>query len=201
MKVRHASISDFLHSKELKTSPILLNRVDAAFHAVELSLRIICEGDSPEPTISESLWLYAMTNIFDQLHNLDEGAVSPQQTEYVIEKLWQLFNSEPLARFISRHHSTRTGYPLHNSFSFGFNTDLDNTNRKAVQKWVKKANESNIHMKPATRQWVESIIQTPLQLLAPLTKTCIREWLCSDETPVKLYWRFRFAWLCLVSVS
>jgi hypothetical protein len=201
VKVRHASLSDFLNSEELKTSSILSNRVDAAFHAAELSLRIICEGASPQLTISESLWLYAMTNIFEQLRNLDEVAVSPQQTEYLIEKLWQLFNSEPLAQFISRHHSTSEGYPLHDSFDFGFNVDLENTNRQAVQKWIKKASDPNIHIKPATRQWVENIIESPLQLLVPLTKACIHEWLCSDEMPGLLYWRYRFAWLCLVSVS
>lgn len=201
VKVRHASISDFLNSKELKTSPILFNRVDAAFHTVELSLRIICEAASPRLTISESLWLYAMTNLFEQLHNLDDGAISPQQTEFLIERLWQLFNSEALAQYISRHHSTRTGYPLHESFEFGFNVDLGHTNRQAVQKWIKKANDPNVHMKPTTRQWVEKIIEAPLQLLVPLTKICIHEWLYSDETPFELYWRYRFAWLCLVSVS
>jgi ABC-type dipeptide/oligopeptide/nickel transport system ATPase component len=201
VKVRHASVSDFLDNKELQTSSILLNRVDAAFHMVELSLGIILEGASPEPTISESLWLYAMNNFLNQLRFLETGVISPQRIEFLIEKLWKIFNSELLARFISRHHATEEGYPLHDSFAFGFNTDLENINRQAIQKWIKKAHDSRIHMKPATRQWVENMIQSPLQLLVPLTKTCIHEWLCSDETPFILYWRYRFAWLCLVSVS
>jgi hypothetical protein len=40
-----------------------------------------------------------------------------------------------------------------------------------------------------------------LQLLVPLTKICIHEWLHSDEQPVDLYWRYRFARICLVAVS
>lgn len=201
VKVRHASIGDFLNSKGLKTSAILFSRGDATFHSVELSLRIILEGVSAPVRISD-LWLYAMTNIFDQLRNLDERSISPQQTVFIIEGLWQLFNSEPLAKYISQHHSTPTGYPLHDSFFFGFNTDLGHTNRQAVRKWIEKANSLEvIELKPATRQWADKIIAVPLQLLVPLTKVCIHEWLHSDEPPSLLYWRWRFAWLCLVAVS
>lgn len=202
VRLRHASIGDFLNSKALKTSTVLFSREDAAFHMIDLRLRIICEGGSTSLTISEDLWLSAMTNVFDQLRNLDEGAISLQQTEILIERLWQLFNSELLGKYISRHHSTSTGYPLHDTFDFGFNTNLKNTNREAVQKWIKRANDPDvIHLKPATHEWVENIVKAPLQLLVPLTKICIREWLHSDEMPRELYWRYRFAWLCLLAVS
>jgi hypothetical protein len=202
VKVRHASVGDFLNSKALKTSAVLFSREDAAFHTVELSLRIICEGGSTSLTVSEDLWLNAMTNVFDQLHNLAEGAISLQQTETLIEGLWQLFNSELLGKYISRHHSTSHGYPLHETFDFGFNTNLGHDKRQAVQKWIEKANDSDvIHLKPATREWVENVAKAPLQLLVPLTKICIREWLHSDAQPFELYWRYRFAWLCLVAVS
>ncbi|KAH7074344.1 hypothetical protein BKA63DRAFT_312072 [Paraphoma chrysanthemicola] len=202
VRVRHASVGDFLNGKALRTSAILFSREDAAFHTVDLSLRIICEGGSTPLTISEDLWLSAMTNVFDQLHNLAEESISLEQTEVLIEKLWYLFNSEVLGRFISRHHTTSTGYPLHNTFDFGFNTDLGHTNRQAVQKWIKGANNSDvIYLKPATREWVENVAKAPLQLLVPLTKVCIREWLHSDERPHELYWRYRFAWLCLVATD
>ncbi len=202
VRVRHASVGDFLNSKALKTSAILFSREDAAFHTIDLSLRIICEGGSTPLTVSEDLWLSAMTNVFDQLRNLAEEAISLQQTEMLIEKLWQLFNSELVGKHISRPHSTSTGYPLFETFDFGFNTDLGHTNRQAVQKWIKRAKDFDvIHLKPATREWVENVAKAPLQLLVPLTKICIREWLHSDEQPFRLLSRYRFAWLCLAAVS
>jgi hypothetical protein len=202
VRVRHASVGDFLNRKVLKTSAVLFSPEDAAFHTLDLSLRIICEGGSTPLTISEDLWLSAMTNVFDQLRNLTEDAISLEQTEILIEKLWQLFNTELLGKYISRHHATSTGCPLYSTFDFGFNTDLGHPNRQAVQKWIIRANDSDaIHLKPATRNWVENVAKAPLQLLVPLTKICIHEWLHSNENPRGLYWRYRFAWLCLLAVS
>ncbi|KAH7087293.1 hypothetical protein FB567DRAFT_591977 [Paraphoma chrysanthemicola] len=202
VRVRHASVGDFLNSKALKTSAILFSREDAAFHAVDLSLRIVCEGGSTSLTISEDLWLNAMTNVFNQLHSLSEEAISLEQTEILIERLWYLFNSDVLGKYISRRHSTPSGLPLYDTFDFGFNTDLAHANRQAVQKWIKRANDSDvIHLKPETREWVENVAKAPLQLLVPLTKVCIREWLHSAEKPYELYGRYNFAWLCLVATD
>ncbi|KAF2794591.1 hypothetical protein K505DRAFT_324678 [Melanomma pulvis-pyrius CBS 109.77] len=202
VNVRHASVGDFLNSKGLKTSTVLFSREDAAFHTAELSLRIICEGASAPLTISWDVWFHAMTNIFEQLDNVDEKTTAPYQTEIIIELLWVLFNSEALAKFISRLDSIGSEYVLNKSFFLGFNTDLGHKNRQAVQKWITKANGPDIiQLKPATRKWVEEIVESPLKLLVPLTKVCIHEWLYFDEGPFELYWRYRFAWLCLVATD
>jgi len=200
VKLCHASVGDYLKSNDLQSSDILFNRKDGLYHMVETHLRIACAGeDVPEP-----IWLNSMVTIWDQLRKLDEHTKSPEQIRLIVELIWELFTSQRLAKYISQIHFTREGYwLLSDAFLFGNNTDLEhNCNLEVVIRWLKIAEKGSMQqMKSEICSWVKQVLQARLKILVPLTETCIREWIsCNDSAPYKLFYRFKFAWRCLVTV-
>ncbi|KAJ9647100.1 hypothetical protein H2199_002086 [Coniosporium tulheliwenetii] len=197
VNLRHASLGDYVKSKDLKATKAtkaLLSSRDAKVHIVTTSLRIICKGaDVPEP-----LWLHATSHIWDQLGDLNDA--SEEETKIVVELIAEMFTSSPIQQYISGHHADSDGYPLHgDSFFFGSNAGLQNNNRKVIRKWLEKADAlKSVHLEPKVSTWVKEVLANPAKLLSPLVKTCIREWLNCDGEAYELYWRFRFAWHCIV---
>jgi hypothetical protein len=204
VNLRHASLGDYLKRSNLEPTPILLTARDASAHIVLTSLRIICKGaDSPQ-----ELWLYLMTTFLDQLRSVDEKNVSEEDTKRIVEHLLEIFLLKPLQTHIAKFHATPNGYPLlgdsgdGDCFFFGTNINLQHKNRLVVQKWFKKADRmTSVKLDDEASKWIKTVIEEPLKLLIPLTKTCIREWLACDGPAFEMYWRFRFAWQCIVSVS
>jgi tetratricopeptide (TPR) repeat protein len=200
VKLRHASIGDYLKSKNLQSSEILLNKKDVAYHMVKTHLRIICAGeDAPE-----SLWLDLMVTIWNELRNLDERSLFPHQIRAIIELLWELFTSESLAKYIAQVH-VKNSMPdlMSDGFFLGSNIDLEHPYRQAIVRWLKLAEKEGLQeLKPEIRSWVQKILQAPLQLLVPQAKTCIEEWInYDDDEPYDLSYRFCFAWYCVITVS
>jgi hypothetical protein len=191
--LRHASLGDYVKNRDLKPTGILFNVSEARLHIVLTTLRLICEG----PSVPEPVWLYAMENWSNQLHDLNEKSVSEEDTKLIVECIATIFTSEPLGKYIAQH-------PLHNGdcFFFGSNTDLQHRNRTVIHKWLKKAADlKSVELASDAGEWVNEVLKHPLSLLVPLTETCIREWLsCDDGARHKLDRRFRFAWRCAISV-
>lgn len=197
--LRHASLLDYIKSKDLKATRILFEMREAKLHIILTSLRIICEGSN----VPRRLWLYAMQNWLSQLRDLDERSVSEDATKRIVELIANIFISKPLGKFIAELAPTLPYvYIDRDNFFFGSNTDLQNSNRTAIEKWLKIASSmKSVHLEPEVDKWVNEVLENPLRLLAPLTETCIREWLDCDKPVHELYMRFDFAWHCILSVS
>lgn len=163
------------------------------------TLKIICEGaDAPH-----ELWLYLMSNFLAQLRSLDDRDVAEQDTQRIVEYLYDIFTSETLGKHIAKVQQTSTGFPLlGNCFFFGLNRDMQNENRLAVRKWLEKAQDTHL-VKPDLEisDWIKLLLDNPLKLLVPLAKICVKEWLACNKDRGELYWRHRFAWRCIISVS
>jgi hypothetical protein len=197
--LRHASLGDYLRRADLKPTTILSGAQHGEVHVLLTILRIICNGaDAPQ-----ELWLYLMSNFLDQLRSLDNSVVSDADTKFIVEYLHDIFTSETLGRHIAKFHKTPAGYPLlGDSFYFGSNTDLQSGNRLAIQQWLRRAQDMvSAKLNSEVSNWTGQILGDPVKLLVPLTKVCISEWLACKGEGFELYWRFRFIWHCIVSVS
>ena len=139
----------------------------------------------------KELWLYLMSNFFNQLRSLDERDVSEEDIKRIVEHLLEIFLLEPLQKHIAKFHKTRNGYPLlgdgnRECLFFGANTNLQHKNRLVVQKWLKKADcMTSVKLDDKASNWIKSVLEEPVKLLVPLTKTCIREWLACDGDALK----------------
>jgi hypothetical protein len=144
-----------------------------------------------------------MTNMCDQLRSLYERDISSEETGITVERISEIFNSQPLAKYISQCTVISENYGMFKdgSFFFGLNTELEDSNRQIIQRWIEKANTDTAQLGAETRTWAKAVLENPLKLLVPLAETCIREWLNCDGEPFELYWRFSFSWQCVVSVS
>jgi hypothetical protein len=197
--LRHASLGDYLRRADLKPTAILLGAKQGQIHVVIKMLQIVCEGsDAPQ-----ELWLYLMANFLDQLRSLDCSMVSESDTKLIIGYLHEIFTSESLGRHIAKFHAQDDGYPLLGvNFSFGLNTGQENDNSLLIRQWLRKAQEIGLsEWDSAISNWVGYNLENPLKLLIPLVTTCISEWLACKEDGFELYWRFRFIWQCVLSVS
>jgi hypothetical protein len=202
VNLRHASLGDYFNRLNLQSSAILHIGRDAKAHVILTSLSIICQG----PNAPQELWLYLMTTHLAQLRSLDEKDTTDGETRRIVEYLVQIFLSDRLQKHIAKVHRTSNGYPLldisGDSFFFGTNTDLQHENRLVVLKWFKKADcMTSENLTDEASSWVKSILEEPLKLLIPLVKTSVREWLACEGNAFEMFWRFRFAWLCIISVS
>jgi hypothetical protein len=200
VKLCHASVSDYIKSEHLKTTNILYSLNDAKLNLAEMMLQMACAG----ATAPIDAWVYSMTNFCNQLEHLNGIEVSKENTAFIAEHIWEVFESEPLGKYISKQSSTYVGAPLQfesGGFSFGPNIQKNNNkNRQVLLKWIEKANSNPELLKPETRGWANKVLQNPLKLLAPLAETCIREWLNFDGDKYELLRRFQFASHCVSSV-
>lgn len=200
--LRHASLCDYLRRTDLKSTALLLGANQGQVHVVVTMLRLVCEGaDAPQ-----KLWLYLTANFLDQLRSLDCSLVSEADTQVIVRYLHQIFTSETLGKHIAKLHTTEEGYPLlvlGNSFvSFGLNTAQQDDNYLVILNWLQKTHDTGLtKLGPEITNWVEQFRNNHLQLLVPLLKTCISEWVaCKGDRP-ELYWRFQCIWQCILSVS
>jgi hypothetical protein len=196
---RHASLGDYLRRPELPSSSILLNARRGEAEVVLSTLRVICQGvDAPQ-----ELWLYLTSNFLEQLRSLVDTELSEDDTAGIVNCLYDIFTSESLGRHIAKFHATSKGYPLmEDCFFFGINSNLQHPNRLLIQRWLRLGlNMAATKLRAGVSAWIELVLETPTALLVPLTNVCVREWLCCEGDPFELYWRFRFAWRCIVAVS
>ncbi|KAN0106705.1 hypothetical protein V8E51_009581 [Hyaloscypha variabilis] len=198
--LRHASLGDYLRRADLKPTAILLGAKKSEVHVVVAMLQIICKGaDAPQ-----ELWLYLMANLLSQLGSLDCSIVSEADTKLIIRFLHELFTSETLARHIAKFHHTSEGYPLieKENFSFGVNTDQQNENSIIIRRWLQKSQDTGLNrLDSEISKWVGEILSDASQLLVPLVKICINEWLECSGSGLELYWRFFFIWICILSTN
>lgn len=202
VQLRHASLGDYLRKTDLKSTSVLLGANQGQAHVVAKMLRMVCEGaDAPQ-----RLWLYLTANFLDQLRSLDCSLVSEATTHVIVRYLHRIFTSETLGKHIAKFHTTEKGYPLlvagDGFLSFGLNTAQQNENYLVILNWLHKAQDTGLtKLAPEISNWVEQILSNHLQLLVPLVKTCINEWLTCKADGSEPYWRFRFIFQCILSVS
>lgn len=199
VQLRHASLGDYLKRPELQSSSILLNARQGKAEVILTTLRVICQGvDAPQ-----ELWLDLTSNFLDQLRSLGDTELSEDDTASIVNCLYDIFTSETLGRHIAKFHSTSKGYPLiEDCFFFGINSDVQHPNRLLIQRWLRLGlNMAETKLRAGVSTWIKSVLETPTELLVPLTNVCVREWICCKADPFELYWRFRFAWRCIVAVS
>jgi hypothetical protein len=200
--LRHASLGDYLRRVDLKPTAILLGAKQGQVHVVLTMLQIVCKGaDAPQ-----ELWLYLMANFLGQLSSLDCSIVSEADTKLIIGHLHEIFTSETLGRHIAKFHVGDEGYPLlgdgRGGFHLGLNTGQQNENYLVIRKWLRKAQDAGLtKLDSEISNWVGQILDDPLKLLIPLVRACISEWLACKAGGFELYFRFRFIWQCILSVS
>jgi hypothetical protein len=200
--LRHASLGDYLRRTDLKSTAVLLGANQGQVHVVVTMLRIVCKGaDAPQ-----KLWLYLTADFLNQLRSLDCSLVSEADTQVIVRYLHQIFTSETLAKHIAKFHPSEKGYPLlmtGNGFtSFELNTTQQGDSYLVIRKWLQKAQNTGLtKLDPEISTWVGKILNNHLQLLVPLVKTCISEWLACKSDGPELFWRFEFISKCIISVS
>jgi hypothetical protein len=202
VQLRHASLGGYLRKTDLKSTSVLLGANQGQAHVVATMLRMVCEeADAPQ-----RLWLYLTANFLDQLRSLDCSLVSEAATHVIVRYLHRIFTSETLGKHIAKFHTTEKGYPLLVAgdvfLSFGSNTAQQNENYLVILNWLHEAQDRGLtKLAPEISNWVEQILSNHWQLLVPLVKTCINEWLTCKADGSDPYWRFRFIFQCILSVS
>lgn len=176
--LRHASLGDCLKDPDLEATKILLDVREARIHIFLTSLRIICEGANA-PRV---LLMLAMRNWWSQLRDFDKSGASQEETKRIVESIVDIFLSKPVGKFIARCIAIGSAFDFSDNWPFfGPNTDLKDSNRTVIHRWFQKADGiESVKLKPDVAKWVKEIIENPLRLLVPLTKTCIYEWLDCD---------------------
>jgi hypothetical protein len=193
VKLCHASIGDYLNDKDLKSSNILFNSKDAKFHIISTTLELILAGSIAPKT----LWIYALSGMSEQLQWLEGLTLTEDQIKFVSKHVVDILSSESIRETISQYYEDRS---LVENLKFGLNTEKENVHRSVLLKWIQKANDLELFSDQQTQEWIKATLGTPLSLLAPLAKVLIQDWLKCNGSQSDCYWRYHFAWSCIVSV-
>lgn len=195
VELLHASLGDYFRNPRAQTTALIFSASEARVRIVISTLRIFCQGSHVDPR----LWWFALQNWMTQLQDLDEKLVSDSDTKTIVEYLVQVFYA---SKDLQQHIVGTIRNVGFGHLEFGYNDNPHHPFRVTVHKWFHKALQNpSIVLDHATSEWIREVLENPMQLLAPLTRICVSEWLQADGETMWLYWRYRLSLNLLLSVG